>query len=129
VVSTVASQVDLAPTILALNGLMPPRAPFVGRDLSCMLAADCLQDNLAFMNNVDDNLIVMAERDGLSYYSLRTEAFHQIDLKLAGPAVRRRVTDPDIARQYRRLLALYISSNMLLDQNRIWSWRELEGTR
>ena len=45
-----------------------------------------------------------------------------------GPAVRRRVRDPDIARQYRRLLALYISSNMLLEQNRIWSWQELEGT-
>jgi hypothetical protein len=128
VVSMVASQVDLTPTILALNGLTPRLAPFLGQDLSCVLAADCLQDNLAFMTNVDDNLIVLADRAGLSFYSLRTEAFHQTDLKLAGPALRRRVTDPDIAPQYRRLLALYVSSNMLLEQNRIWSWQELGGT-
>jgi hypothetical protein len=127
VVSTVASQVDLAPTILALNGLVPRRAPFLGNDLSCLLVADCLHDNVAYMNSVDDDLIAMADRDGLSLYLLRAEAFYQADLKLAGPAVRRRVTDPDVAARYHRMLALYISSNRLLERNRIWSWTALGG--
>jgi arylsulfatase A-like enzyme len=128
VVSAVASQVDLAPTILALNGLTPHRAPFLGRDLSCVLRADCLQDNLAYMNSVDDDLIALADRNGLSLYLLRAEAFYQTDLKLSGSAVRRKVTDPDVAPRYRCMLALHISSNMLLEQNRIWSWQELGET-
>jgi phosphoglycerol transferase MdoB-like AlkP superfamily enzyme len=128
VVSTVASQVDLAPTILVLNGLTPRRVPFLGRDLSCLLGGDCLQDNLAYMNSVDDDLIALADRHGISLYLLRTEAFYQTDLKLSGPAVRHKLTDPDVASRYRRMLALHISSNMLLEQNRIWSWQELERT-
>ena len=49
-------------------------------------------------------------------------------IKLAGPALRQKVTEPDIAPQYRRMLALYLSSILLLEQNRIWSWQELAGT-
>jgi len=33
--------------------------------------------------------------------------------------------DPAIAVSYRRMLALYVSANMILNQNKIWSWKEL----
>lgn len=126
-VSAVASQVDLAPTILALNGLTPSVAPFLGRDLSCVLVTDCLDDNFAYLSSVYDDLIGLADRRGLWLYSLRRETFYQTDFGLEGPAVLRPVTDPDVAPRYRRLLALYVSTNALLEQNRIWSWKEWGG--
>jgi len=124
VVSTIASQVDLTPTILGLNGLTPGQVPFVGQDLSCILVADCLQDHLAFLNSVYDDMIGLADRDGLWLYLLRRGAFYHTDLKFKGPASRRTVTDPEVAPRYRRMLALHISTNLLLEQNRIWSWEE-----
>jgi len=124
-VSAVASQVDLAPTILGLTGLMPRVSPFLGRDLSCLLIRDCLQDNVAFLSSVYDDLIGLADRDGVLLYSLRTETLYQTDLKLKNPPVSRASDDPAVAARYRRLLALYVSANVLLEQNRIWSWKEL----
>ena len=124
-VSAVASQVDLAPTILAMNGLTPRVSPFLGRDLSCALIRDCLQDNIAFLSSVYDDLIGLADRDGLLLYSLRTETLYHADLKLDRQAVSRSTTDPDVADRYHRLLALYVSSNVLLERDQIWSWKEL----
>ncbi len=124
-VSTVASQVDLAPTILALNGLTPHLSPFLGRDLSCLLIRDCLQDNVAFLSSVYDDLIGLADRDGLVLYSLRTGTLYQTDLILEAPPVSRAIDDPAVAARYHRLLALYVSANVLLEQNRIWSWNNL----
>ncbi|MCH6556647.1 MAG: LTA synthase family protein [Nitrospirae bacterium] len=127
IVRAVASQVDLAPTILALNGLTPRLSPFVGRDLSCALVEDCLQDNFAFLTSVYDDMIGIADKDGVSVYSLRTGRFYRTDHRFEGPAVQRAVNETDADPQFRQMLALYISSNVLLEQNRVWSWMELGG--
>jgi len=118
---------DLAPTILALNGLTPRLSPFVGRDLSCALVDDCLQDNFAFLTSVYDDMIGIADKDGVSVYSLRTGRFYRTDHRFEGPAVQGAVNETDGNPEYMRLLALYISSNVLLEQKRVWSWMELGG--
>ena len=124
VVSSIASQVDLAPTILALNGLMPRLSPFLGRDVSCVLNTDCAQDNWAFLSSVYDDLVGLADQDGLLLYSLRTSFLFEASLNLEGESVRHAVTDPSVAARFRRLLALYVSSNHVLAHNQIWSWKE-----
>jgi phosphoglycerol transferase MdoB-like AlkP superfamily enzyme len=124
-VTAVASQVDLLPTILGLNGVAPRISPSVGHDLSCLLASDCVQDNMAFLSSVYDDLIGLADREGLLFYSLRSKALRQADLDLKGAAVPVESNDPAIALRYRRMLALYVSTNMILNQNKIWSWKEL----
>ena len=126
-VSVVASQIDLAPTILALNGLTPPVAPFLGRDLSCLLVSDCLDDNEAYLTSAYDDSIGLVDHHGFSIYSLRRQVFSQMDFDPMKPVNERSVVDPDIAPQFRRLMALYVSSNTLLEQNRIWSWKDLGG--
>jgi hypothetical protein len=123
-VTAVASQVDLLPTILGLNGVAPRLSPSVGHDLSCLLVSDCVQDNIAFLSSVYDDLIGLADREGLILYSLRSEALRQADLDLKGAAVPVESKDPAIALRYRRMLALYVSSNMILNQNKIWAWKE-----
>ncbi len=124
-VSIVASQVDLAPTILAMNRLLPRQAPFLGQDLSCVLVRDCLQDNFAYLSSMYDDLIGLASPDGILLYSFRTETLSQTDLELRTPIVTTPLDAPGVAERYRKLLALYASSNLLLEQNRIWSWRNL----
>ena len=125
-IERIASQVDLGPTILALNGMMPRISPFVGRDLSCLFVRDCLSDNTAYLSSVYDDLIGLADQDGLWLYSFRRELFHQIDLKLKGQARPLTVTATDVAPRYRRLLALYLTTNVLLEKKQIWSWKDLE---
>jgi hypothetical protein len=126
-VGVIASQVDLAPTILAMNGLLPRVAPFLGRDMSCALSAECQDDNTAFLSSAYDDLIGLADREGILSYSFRTESLALADLNLDGPPVRRLPTDPDAAARYRRLLGLYVSANSLIEQGRVWSWKELGG--
>ena len=124
-VTAVASQVDLLPTILGLNGVAPRLSPSLGHDLSCLLVSDCVQDNMAFLSSVYDDLIGLADREGLLLYSLRSEALRQADLDLKGAAVSVESKDPAIELRYQRMLALYVSANMILNQNKIWSWKEL----
>ena len=124
-VTTVASQVDLLPTILGLNGVNPRLSPSVGHDLSCLLLSDCVEDNMAFLSSVYDDLIGLADREGLLLYSLRSHTLRRADLDLKEGAVPVESTDPAIARRYRRMMALYVSANTILNQNKIWSWKEL----
>lgn len=126
-VGTIASQVDLAPTMLALNGLLPRVSPFLGRDVSCALAAECPEDAMAFFSSAYDDAIGFADREGILWYSFRTETLSQADLNLAGPPLLRSPTDREVAERYRRMLALYVSANSLLEQSRVWSWKELGG--
>jgi hypothetical protein len=124
-VTAVASQVDLLPTILGLNGVTPRLSPSVGHDLSCLLVSDCMTDNVAFLSSVYDDLIGLADRDGLLLYSLRSETLRKADLDLKGDVVPVELKDPMIALRHRQMMALYISANTILNQNKIWSWNKL----
>ncbi len=128
IVSSIASQVDLTPTILGILGLTPAVSPFLGQNLSCLLASDCLDGSFAFLSSVYDDLIGLADNEGLLLYSLRTGILRMADLQVAHPTVVA-TADSDLTkeRRFRKLLALHVSSNTLLDQNRIWSWTELGG--
>ena len=121
VIHTVASQVDLAPTLLAVNGLLPTVSPFMGRDLSCTWSAECENDNWAFLSSVYDDVIGLADRDGLWLYSFRTGSLVHTDLSLAGQGSRQPLHEPEADNRYARLIALHVSSNVLLERNRIWS--------
>jgi hypothetical protein len=122
--SAIASQVDIAPTILSLNGVMPRISPFLGRDLSCLLEADCAGDNVAYLSSVYDDLIGLAEGERILLYSRRNERLLDSGIDLQQP-LSRRPEDPSVALRYRRLLALYADSNAVLKRNIVWSWREL----
>ncbi|MGH7256800.1 MAG: LTA synthase family protein, partial [Nitrospiraceae bacterium] len=123
-VSPIASQVDLAPTILALNGLVQPVAPFLGRDLSCALVRDCLEDNFAFLSSMYDNAIGVATSQGLLLYFLRAERLTDADLTFHVRVEGAIPSDPAYAARFHDMIALYETANVVLDQNRIWSWKE-----
>ena len=123
-VTTVASQVDVLPTILGLNGAAPRLTASLGRDLSCLLQSDCAEGNVAFLSSVYDDLIGLADADGLLLYSLRSRTVRRADLDLNEPAVVLDPENPAVAHRYRRLLALYVAANTILNQNKIWSWKE-----
>jgi hypothetical protein len=125
-VATVASQVDLSPTILSLTRQTPRIGPFLGRDLTCALVAECLQDNFAFLSSVRHGLVGIADRRGLFLYDVeRNEFFTRDALTLEGLTVPLEDLFPDQEAQQRRALALYVSSNVVREQNRLWSWRTL----
>ncbi len=123
-VSLVASQVDLPPTILSMTGLMPALTPFVGRDLSCAFIRECLADNVAYLSNVSENLLGLVDRDGIWMYPVRGRTGHEIDLGVIGASRERAVIDPQVAPRQQRLLSLYVTGNLLLVRNRLWSTRE-----
>lgn len=127
-VSTVASQVDVAPTVLSLTGLLPPFVPFIGRDMSCALATACHEDNVAYFTSHYDNLIGRADRDGLWLYSFATQTLEQTDLTLTAAPRVRKLSEPDAAANYQRLISLYVATNVLLDRNRIWSSKDFART-
>jgi len=125
-IATVASQVDLSPTILSLTRQTPSIGPFLGTDVSCSLVTDCLQDNFAFLSSVRHGLVGIADRRGLFLYDVgRNEFFTSNALTPEGVAVPLDDLFPDREAQQRRVLALYVSSNVIREQNRLWSWHTL----
>jgi sulfatase-like protein len=125
-IATVASQVDLAPTILSLTRQTPRIGPFLGTDLSCSLVTDCPQDNFAFLSSVRHGLVGVADHQGLFLYDVeRNNFFTSNALTLEGVAVPLEDLFPDQDAQQRRVLALYVSSNVVQEQNRLWSWHTL----
>jgi len=125
IVSATASQVDVAPTILALTGVTPSLVPFLGHDLSCVLTRDCLEHNVAFLTSVYDEVVGLADQQGIWFHAFRDGRMYQHPLEFNGPARVREAGDPEVADRQRRVLALYITANVLLEQNRIWSWKDL----
>ena len=123
-VDTIASQVDVTPTVLSIVGMMPRIAPFVGHDLSCLLAGDCLDDNTAYLSSAYDDLIALVSKEGFLLYSFQEQAFDRTD-----PAGHSEDRMPCVAAaktgDCRTLLALYLASNVLLEENRIWSQQGL----
>ncbi|HET6673842.1 MAG TPA: hypothetical protein VFG71_00815, partial [Nitrospiraceae bacterium] len=98
--------------------------PSLGRDLTCILAQDCLQDNFAFLTSMYDDAIGLATSKGVLLYSLRTERLTDADLAFRVKVDGVSRLDSAYAPQIHDLMALYQTSNVLLDQNRVWSWRE-----
>ena len=127
VISSVASQVDITPTILTMAGLMPKIAPFVGRDLSCALTTDCLADNIAFVASAHDDLIGIIDQDEALLYWLERDALYVDDEIRTDQDITRPNLNPQRKEKYQRMLGMYASSNMLLEQNRIWSWHKFGG--
>lgn len=123
-ITQVASQVDIVPTLLGLAGLTPRLAPFLGHDLSCVLVSDCAEDNFAFLSSVYDDLVALVDRHGVLVYSLRTESWRELDYHLQPHALVDSLSESEKAGRQRNLFALYVGANTLLDQNRIWSWKE-----
>lgn len=117
-VDVIASQVDIAPTILAMTGMEPETAPFVGQDLSCLFVGECLDDNTAYLTSVYDDMIGLATKDKIWLYSFRKDQLYQTDLA-AGSRVPIAKEDEATHWAYQRMLTLYVTSNMLLEQNRI----------
>jgi Sulfatase len=85
VVEDVASQVDVTPTILSLNGLMPRYAPFLGRDLSCVaVALDCLRQNVAYLNTSWSDTIGFVDQTGILLHSIGRGEWIQTDHDFGG---------------------------------------------
>jgi phosphoglycerol transferase MdoB-like AlkP superfamily enzyme len=124
-VNTIASQVDVAPTILALSHSKPAISPFVGHDLSCVLVRDCLRENTAYVTSVYDDLIGLVGEKGIWLYSFRKKRLDWTDLAMQ---VIRDHADELVGASSasRQLFSLYLASNILLERDRIWSWSELK---
>ena len=124
VVSSVVSQVDLTPTILALAGLTPRLSPFVGRDVSCALFADCLANHPVYLSSSKADTAGFADRDGFWFYSLTQGILEHSDLAQRRPPQRWSAGDPAVADRAERILALYVTANALIERNALWSWQE-----
>ena len=123
-VSTVGSQVDLAPTVLGIAGLTPRRSAFVGKNLSCLLAGDCAEDNAALICGVER--AALADRFGILGYSIVRDLVQSGDLRLEESPSDKLSTDPEVAPRLRRIKGLLVTAHFLLEKNRIWSWKLFE---
>ena len=87
----------------------------LGGDLqdASALVTDCRQDNVAYFTSHYDNLIGVAERDGIWLYSFATGRLEQLDLAASGAPRVRTLTDPDAAPRHQRLLSVYVATNLI----------------
>lgn len=76
------------------------------------------------MTSMYDDAIGVATSKGVLLYSLRTERLTDADLAFHVRAEGVAPTGPAFAAQFHDLMALYQTSNVMFDQNRIWSWKE-----
>ena len=118
-VDTVASHVDLTPTILALTGLAPRVSPFMGADLSCVIVSDCRPEHHAVL--FTSHSAGLAGGGHILAYGTKTGRLREVDLALANP---RDIEQPDAreAAAIAQLKALLVTSTLLVEQNRVWSW-------
>jgi Sulfatase len=118
-VETVASHVDLAPTLLGLTGLTPRLSPFMGADLSCVIVADCQPPGHAVLMTTHN--VALAGDGRILTYGIKSRRLRTMDLAL-GQA--RDVEQPGAAElaAVERLKALVVSSTLLVEENRVWSW-------
>lgn len=126
-VTTVGSQVDIAPTILSLTNLTPNRTPFMGKDLSCLLIKHCLSDNRAYLSNMYDDAIGLADHQGVWWYAFDTGLLNHTDLDLQTPVRHPSLEETDAAHAYRSMIGLYLTANTLIEHNRIWSWGQFDS--
>jgi phosphoglycerol transferase MdoB-like AlkP superfamily enzyme len=118
-VDTVASQIDLAPTILALMGLSPRLSPFMGTDLSCVIVADCRPETEAPL--LTNHSAALAGGGRILTYGITSGHLREMDLRLDHARDIEQPTPRDIA-ALERLKALLVTSSLLVEQNRVWSW-------
>jgi hypothetical protein len=118
-VETVASQIDLAPTVLALTGVTPRLSPFMGGDVSCVIVGHCRPEREAVLLTRQNVGLVGGGR--ILTYGLKSGRLREMDLAL-GHA--RDIEQPGALESaaVERLKALVVSSTLLVDQNRVWSW-------
>ena len=102
-------------------------SPFAGQDLSCAIVRDCVPERSLFISDVYDNFVGMVDRDGFWFYSLNYPGVEHTDLKLTGVTKRTPPDDPRVAARVERILAAYVTANMLIESNRLWSWKEFGG--
>ncbi len=130
VISHIASQVDIGPTILAMNNLTPPLAPFLGQDLSCAFHTDCLMDNIAYLSGAHDDSIGLVNKDFMWLYRFKVKTFFRT--RLDGQYPENDVTFSESAPEFKdvnsplykirqQMFGLYVSSNALLEEGQIWS--------
>jgi len=94
--------------------------------VSCLLVRDCMEDNFAYLiSPYGDEVIGLVDQKGILLYGLRTKILTQVDLHLAPIDLASSETNEWIDVRYRELQSLYLVSNLVLDRNLIWSWKEL----
>ena len=129
-VTDIASQVDIGPTILAMNNLTPKFTPFLGQDLSCVLNTNCLADNLAYISGSHDDTIGIVNQDFMWLYRFKVKTFFRT--RLDGQHPENDLTFPESSSEFtdvnsplyrvkQNMFGLYVSSNVLLEENQIWS--------
>jgi hypothetical protein len=123
----VASQVDIMPTLLSINGVTPHLSPFVGHDLTCLFSEWCLNENTAYLSSVYDDLIGLATSEGLWLHSFRRGVSTYTDLDFHNQAMQLADTNGRGYQEFRLMTALYLTFNVLIETNGVWSWPFLGG--
>jgi len=92
--------------------------------VSCALAAECLPARTVYLSEVYGPGAGIADAEGFWFYGFASRALQHADLALRTPPQRWPADDPAAAARVERILALYVTANMLIEQNTLWSWRE-----